>query len=104
MDAQMKRGLVEACVLAVLRRGESYGYRIIRDLSCCVEVSESTLYPILRRLEGAGCLRVRDVPHNGRLRRMYALTPEGQARLDAFLDNWRDVMRVYAFIEKEAAI
>lgn len=104
MDAQLKRGLIEACVLAVLRRGESYGYRIIRDLSGCIEVSESTLYPILRRLEAAGCLAAHDVPHSGRLRRMYALTALGQARLDAFLDNWRDVMRAYTFIQKETAI
>ena len=103
MDAQLKRGLLEACVLAVLRKGESYGYRLIKDLSACIVVSESTLYPILKRLETAGCVAVRDVPHNGRLRRMYALTPAGQARLDAFLRDWQDVMGVYAFI-KEASL
>ena len=51
MDAQLKRGMLEACVLSVLARGDSYGYQLVKDISGCVEVSESTLYPILRRLE-----------------------------------------------------
>ena len=58
LDAQMKRGLIENCVLAATARGDSYGYKIVKDLSGCVNVTESTLYPILRRLESAGCLTV----------------------------------------------
>lgn len=54
LDAQMKRGLIENCVLAALARGDSYGYQIVKDLSSVVAVTESTLYPILRRLESAG--------------------------------------------------
>lgn len=68
IDPQLKRGLLEVCVLAVLRREDSYGYQIIKDLSSCIEISESTLYPILRRLEAAGCLSVYSVEHSGRLR------------------------------------
>ena len=49
LDPQMKRGLLEACVLSALARGDSYGYKIVKDLSVCVQVSESTLYPVLRR-------------------------------------------------------
>ena len=54
MDIQRKKGLLDVCVLAVLRRGPSYGYKIIGEVSSCIEVSESTLYPILKRLEANG--------------------------------------------------
>ena len=53
MDMQLKRGLLEICVLAILNQGDSYGYQIVKDADACVELSESTLYPILRRLETA---------------------------------------------------
>ena len=56
VDIQLKKGLLEVCVLSALSRGDSYGYRIIGDVSSCIEISESTLYPILKRLEGSGCL------------------------------------------------
>ncbi len=58
MDAQLKRGMLEGCVLAVLARGDSYGYQLVKEVGACVEISESTLYPILRRLESQGNLRV----------------------------------------------
>ena len=69
IDPQLKRGLLDVCVLSLLRRGDSYGYQIIKDLSGCIEISESTLYPILRRLESGGCLTVYTVEHCGRLRK-----------------------------------
>jgi len=100
IDAQMKRGLLETCVLAVLLRGDSYGYQIIKDLSRCITVSESTLYPILRRLEGAGCLRVYTVEHNGRLRKMYAITPAGRSQIQTFLDGWQEIAAIYTFIRE----
>lgn len=101
MDGQMKRGLLEASVLTLLRRGESYGYLLIRDLSPVIAISESTLYPVLRRLEAAGCLTVSSREHNGRLRKYYAITPAGAARIDAFLAEWEEVNRVYEFILEE---
>jgi len=94
----MKRGLLENCVLSALCRGESYGYKIIKDLSGCVAVSESTLYPILRRLEGAGCLTVSSAEHNGRLRKMYHITPRGRQQLGEFLADWGEVAAMYEFI------
>lgn len=97
----MKRGLLEACVLTLLRRGESYGYQLIRDLNQIMPISESTLYPVLRRLEGAGCLRVCSREHNGRLRKYYNITEPGMAKIDAFLREWEDVNRVYEFILEE---
>ena len=88
LDAQRKRGLVENCVLAALARGDSYGYQIVKDLSSVVAVTESTLYPILRRLEGAGALTVYSVEHNGRLRKFYRLTDVGRAQLESFAADW----------------
>ncbi len=81
MDPQLKRGMLEACALAVLARGDSYGYQMVRDVGAHVEVSESTLYPILRRLEAGGYLRVYSREHNGRLRKYYGITEEGRAHL-----------------------
>ncbi|MBR2782822.1 MAG: PadR family transcriptional regulator [Firmicutes bacterium] len=101
MDAQMKRGLLEVCVLAALVRHDSYGYRIIKDLSPCIAVSESTLYPILKRLESSQCLSEYSQEHNGRLRKFYHLTENGRQRIAAFLGEWQDVMEVYRFIEEE---
>ncbi len=100
-DPQLRRGLLEACVLAALCRGESHGYQIIKDLEPCISISESTLYPILRRLESAGCLSVRSVEHNGRLRKLYTLTPLGRRRIDSFLDSRAEVEAIYDFIGRQ---
>lgn len=98
MEAQLKRGLLEVCVLAAIQNEDSYGYQIIKDISPYVAVSESTLYPILRRLEAAQLLSVRSVEHNGRLRKYYHITPSGQARLAAFADEWRQIVSIGRFI------
>lgn len=98
MDAQMKKGMVEVCILSLLSRGDSYGYQLIKDIAPIMELSESTLYPVLRRLEAAQCLTVYSVEHNSRLRKYYAITDAGRARIAAFLEEWADVNRVYDFI------
>lgn len=95
---QLKKGLLEICVLAVLEREDSYGYQIIKDISPYIEISESTLYPILKRLDASACLATYSVEHNGRLRKYYRITDLGRARIKEFLDGWDDVMRVYQFI------
>ncbi|MDE7260821.1 MAG: PadR family transcriptional regulator [Oscillospiraceae bacterium] len=100
MDPQLKRGLLDVCVLSVLRREDSYGYQIIKDLSGCIEISESTLYPILRRLEGGGCLTVYTVEHGSRLRKFYHITPEGVKVIDQFLESWPEIQRVYDLIKE----
>ena len=100
LDAQMKRGLVENCVLAALARGDSYGYQIVKDLSSVVAVTESTLYPILRRLEGSGALTVYSVEHNGRLRKFYQLTPVGRRQLESFAADWDELAAMYDFIRE----
>ena len=98
MDIQMKKGFLDVCVLALLKRGDSYGYQLVSDLSSLVEVSESTLYPILRRLEGAGQLVTYTREHGGRLRRYYRITLSGLRRIDEFTSEWRQMERIYAFI------
>ena len=103
MDAQLKKGLLDVCVLAVLRRGESYGYKIIADVAPYIEISESTLYPILKRLETAGCLTTCPQEHNGRLRKYYHITPRGRERIDAFLEEWDEMKQVYTFVQEESA-
>ena len=100
IDPQLKRGLLEVCVLSALRYQDSYGYQIIKDLNACIELSESTLYPILRRLEAAGCLSVYSVEHCGRLRKFYRITPGGVRLIDQFLDSWPEILRVYDLIKE----
>ncbi len=101
MDVQRKKGILEICVLAVLKKGPSYGYMIIRELERCVEISESTLYPILKRLEQNGSLRTYRQEYSGRIRKYYELTPEGQRRIDVFLDEWDELQTMYQFIEDQ---
>lgn len=100
MDAQLKRGILEICALKVLEKGDSYGYQIIKDASPAVEISESTLYPILKRLEGDGYVGVYSVEHSGRLRRYYSITPAGRARIAEFLNEWSEIERIYRFIKE----
>lgn len=99
MDIQLKKGLIEICVLASLKKNDSYGYQIIKDLSTCITISESTLYPILRRLESSECLNVYTMEHNGRLRKYYHLTVKGGERIDEFLNEWEQIMSIYEYIK-----
>ena len=101
MDIQLKRGLLDICVLAAIRSKDSYGYQIIKDVSPFLEISESTLYPILRRLEEAGCLKVRSMEHNGRLRKYYHITDAGLKRIDEFLRDWHAIQGIYEFIARD---
>ena len=100
LDPNLKRGLLEVCVLSALAKEESYGYKIIRDLSDCVSISESTLYPILRRLESAGQLTARSIEHNGRLRKMYSITAAGKQEIADFVAGWSELDAVYRFVKE----
>lgn len=101
MDIQIKRGLLDVCALAAIKYKDSYGYQIIKDMKPYMEISESTLYPILRRLEEGNFLSVYSVEHNGRLRKYYQITDKGLKRLDDFTDEWKEIMQVYSFIVRE---
>lgn len=80
--------LLDACMLAVLAEGDTYGYRLTKRMKEQVELSESTLYPVLRRLQQSGCLTVYDKPFQGRNRRYYAITPAGRALLTGYREEW----------------
>ena len=99
MDPQMKRGFVEACVLASVCGGESYGYEIIRNMPGALGLTESTLYPVLKRLEKAGQVSVRSAEHNGRLRKYYLATGAGREALERFWTERIGVRAVYDYIE-----
>jgi len=98
MNAQLKKGLLEFCVLAVLKKGDSYGYQIIKDMSHCIEISESTLYPILKRLEQNNYVETYSQEHNSRLRKYYRVTESGREHMAQFLEEWDQVMAIYDFI------
>ena len=89
MDIQLKRGLLDVCVLAAIKDEDSYGYKIIKDMSPYIELSESTLYTILKRLEMADMLTVRSAEHGGRLRKYYHITDVGLRRIDPKFFNRR---------------
>ncbi len=100
MDVQLKRGLLEICILTAIKKEDSYGYKIIKDISPYISISESTLYPILKRLESSGCITVYTVEHNSRLRKYYHITDTGIKKLSEFLEDWKDVMKAYNFIKE----
>lgn len=101
MDIQLKRGLLDVCVLAAIKNEDSYGYKIIKDLKPYIELSESTLYTILKRLENSGMLTVRNVEHDGRLRKYYHITDIGRQRIIDFKNEWKEVISIYRFVNKE---
>ena len=90
MDIQLKRGMLDVCVLAAIRQADSYGYQIIKDLKPYVDISESTLYPVLRRLQKVNYLRTYDAPYQGRNRRYYAITDEGRNMLEFYENEWNE--------------
>lgn len=101
MDIQLKRGLLDVCVLAAIKNEDSYGYQIIKDMKPYVQISESTLYPILRRLEAASYLTVWTVEHGGRLRKYYHITPLGLKRIEDFKQEWKEIVSIYQFVVRE---
>ena len=101
MDIQLKRGLLDVCVLAAIRSEDSYGYKIIKDMKPYIELSESTLYTILKRLETSKLLTVRTAEHDGRLRKYYHITDEGLKRIDEFRNDWKEILSIYRFVTKE---
>ncbi len=101
LEAQMKRGFLEACVLRAVYDEESYGYRIIKDVPSCMGLSESTLYPLLKRLEQGGYISVRKTEHQGRIRKYYKITSTGKARVQEFLNEWPSIQEIYQYVGGE---
>ena len=101
MDMQLKRGFLDVCVLAAIKNEDSYGYKIIKDMKPYLELSESTLYTILKRLESANMLTVRTAEHGGRLRKYYRITDAGRRRIAEFKEEWQEMLAIYQFVTKE---
>lgn len=101
MDNQLKRGLLDVCVLAAIKEEDSYGYRIIKDMRPYIVLSESTLYTILKRLEAANMLTVRTAEHGGRLRKYYRITDTGRKRIADFKEEWQELLSIYRFVTRE---
>lgn len=95
MDIQLKKGILDVCVLYALSKGESYGYKIISDLEGIIEISESTLYPILRRLEVGGFVVTRTAEFKGRLRRYYKITNLGYEKFAAGKSDLLEINAIY---------
>ena len=100
MDIQLKRGLLDVCVLAAIKGEASYGYKIIKDMKPYIEMSESTLYTILKRLETANMLTVSTAEHGGRLRKYYHITDLGLNRINDFKTEWKEILDIYQFVTK----
>ena len=101
MDIQLKRGLLDVCVLAAIKNEDSYGYKIIKDMKPYIVLSESTLYTILKRLESADMLTVRSAEHDGRLRKYYHITKAGLERIEEFRKDWEEITVIYRFVTRE---
>ncbi|HIW18420.1 MAG TPA: PadR family transcriptional regulator [Candidatus Faecalicoccus intestinipullorum] len=101
MDAQLKRGFLEFCVLASIKNKDSYGYQIVKDVSQYIEISESTLYPILRRLESSQSVMTYTEEHKNRLRKYYRITDKGKESIQLFLDEWKEIQSIYEYIKGE---
>ena len=95
MDIQLKKGVLELCVLYAISNGESYGYKIISDLQGIIDISESTIYPILKRLEAGGFLTTRTAEHSGRLRRYYKITVPGLQKLSSGRNDLLEINSIY---------
>lgn len=88
MGFQVGSTLLDACVLAVLSRGDTYGYVLTQTMRDVTDISESTLYPVLRRLQKDGYLTTYDQPYQGRNRRYYAITEDGKNKFQGYKRDW----------------
>lgn len=100
LDSQLKKGMIEYCVLASLIDADSYGYQIIKEIPTQIELTESTLYPILKRLENNKKVTTYSKIHNGRLRKYYHLTECGLSSIENFLAEWHEVETVHQYIKR----
>jgi len=98
MNIQLKKGLLDVCVLTSLSKVDSYGYKMIEDIGKHIEISESTLYPILKRLELSDCLETYKEEHNGRLRKYYRITEIGKQRLEEFREEWKKLEKAFKYV------
>jgi len=98
LDAQMKKGLLDVCVLNILKREDTYGYKLTQEVTRFLETSESALYPVLRRHESQGWLETYTSEHSGRLRKYYKITAQGITRLNEFIDELKEMKAIIDYI------
>ena len=101
MDAQLRRGVLDVLVLSAIKSEDSYGYKIIKDLKPIIELSESTLYTILKRLIEDNMVETKSIEFEGRLRKYYHITTKGIKRIEDFKNEWKELMNIYSFILEE---
>ncbi|HCN74073.1 PadR family transcriptional regulator [Pseudolactococcus plantarum] len=89
MSIQVPTLLLDGSVLAILEKQDMYGYLLTKETQKYVHVSESTMYPVLRRLQKSGDLITYDEAFEGRMRRYYQITPLGLKHLDEIKDEWQ---------------
>ncbi len=90
MEFSVASKLLDACVLGIVAAGDTYGYDLTQRIGSSVDVSETALYPVLRRLSKEGFLTTYDKAHDGRNRKYYTITPMGKTRLEYFQSAWGD--------------
>jgi len=98
LDSQLKKGFLETLVLASLKYEDSYGYKIIQDVSQVVDISESTMYPILKRLEQQKLVRTYNTEFNSRIRKYFKITSSGESRLSETQNEFRQLKKIYDYI------
>lgn len=89
MGFKIESALLEACVLSVLLQGDTYGYELTQSMKEVLDISESTLYPVLRRLQKEDYLKTYDQPFQGRNRRYYSVTAEGKEKCEIYRKEWK---------------
>lgn len=90
MGFKIESALLEACVLSVLSKGDTYGYVLTQSMKQVLDISESTLYPVLRRLQKNEYLRTYDQPYQGRNRRYYSVTDKGKEQFEIYKKEWKE--------------
>ena len=100
MDPQMKKGVLDALVLAILKDGDTYGYQLSERVSGIMVVAETALYPVLRRLEAQEMLSTYSEEHSGRLRKYYRITKKGREKLSEYIGELSELERIIRTIIK----
>lgn len=90
MAIQIPTRLLDGAVLAFLTKSDLYGYALTQNVQEVFDISESTIYPVLRRLKKQNCLETYDEPYQGRNRRYYHITADGSALLKTIQSEWTE--------------
>jgi PadR family transcriptional regulator, regulatory protein PadR len=101
MDVQMKRGILDGLVLSILKKGETYGYKLTEEVSKILDIADMTLYPILRRFEAQGYLSTYSIEYNGRLRKYYKITETGLEQLEKISKEFLELRNIIGMVVKE---